>query len=87
MPYAELVTRSCYSLLEGASQPSELVEAAIDAGVRHLAIVDRDCVYGVVQAHKAIQQQEAELHLVHGAVLSPEDTDARSSASAASSVS
>lgn len=73
MPYAELVTRSCYSLLEGASQPAELVEAAIDAGVRHLAIVDRDCVYGVVQAHKAIQQHEAELHLVHGAVITVRD--------------
>ena len=56
MAYAELCARSCFSLLEGASQPSELVEAAASAGIRHLAIVDRDCVYGVVQAHKTAKE-------------------------------
>ena len=53
MPYAELSARSNYSFLEGASHPSELLEACTAAGVDHLALVDRDGVYGAVEAHKA----------------------------------
>src|SRR5690606_11401831 len=53
MPYPELVARSCYSLLEGASQPSELLQAAARAGVSHVGPVDRDAVHGLVQAHRA----------------------------------
>ena len=71
MPYAELTARSCFSLLEGASQPHELVEAAERAGCAHLAITDRDAVYGVVQAHKAAASSG--VHVVTGAVLTVRD--------------
>ncbi len=67
MAYAELCARTCFSLLEGASQPREVVEAASSAGVSHLGIVDRDCVYGVVQAHKTARDHD--LHLILGATV------------------
>lgn len=67
MSYAELLSRSCYSLLEGASFPEELVEAACQRGVAHLGIVDRDGVYGVVQAHKSARSSS--VHLICGATL------------------
>jgi len=74
MSYAELTARSCFSLLEGASQPHELVEAAALRGCAHLALTDRDAVYGVVQAHKAAA--EAGVHPIVGAVLTVRDQPA-----------
>ncbi|MCB9677024.1 MAG: error-prone DNA polymerase [Alphaproteobacteria bacterium] len=67
MAYAELVARSCYSLLDGASQPAELVEAAARNGAVHLGLADRDGVYGLVQAHKAAA--ETGVHLLCGATV------------------
>ncbi len=71
MAYAELVTRSCFSLLQGASQPHEIIEAAAEAGASHVALVDRDSVYGVVQAHKAARDHD--VHLVCGATVTVRD--------------
>ncbi|HMV69359.1 MAG TPA: PHP domain-containing protein, partial [Myxococcota bacterium] len=51
--YVELVARSCYSLLHGASVPGDLVEAAAGHGLTRLAITDRDGVYGLPEAHLA----------------------------------
>jgi error-prone DNA polymerase len=67
MAYAEPITRSCFSLLDGASQPAELVEAAAAAGATHLGLADRDAVYGLVQAHKAAQEHG--VHLLCGATI------------------
>ncbi len=67
MAYAELFARTCFSLLDGASQPHELVARAAELGLPHLGIVDRDSVYGLVQAHKAALGSS--LHLVCGATL------------------
>ncbi len=67
MPYAELLARSHFSLLEGASAPEELIAAAAEAGVSHLGVVDRDGVYGLVRAHKAAA--EVGVTLVCGATL------------------
>jgi len=47
--YAELRCRSCYSFLEGASQPEELVETAAALGLSALALTDVDGLYGVVK--------------------------------------
>ncbi len=71
MAYAELVSRSCFSFLDGASTPAALVEAAVSAGVTHLGIADRDGVYGLVEAHRAAAHHG--LHLVLGATLTVED--------------
>src|SRR5689334_22239112 len=43
--YAELHCHSSYSLLDGASQPEELVAQASALGLRALALTDYDGVY------------------------------------------
>ncbi len=48
--FAELLSRSCFSLLQGASHPEELVQRAHDLGIQSLAICDRDGLYGSVRA-------------------------------------
>ena len=63
MGYAELTGRSCFSLLEGASQPEELVLAAARAGCSSFALTDRDAVYGAVQAHKVARSHGVALIL------------------------
>jgi error-prone DNA polymerase len=49
--YAELVCRSNYSFLTGASHPEELVCRAAELGLSALAVCDDDGVYGLVKAH------------------------------------
>ncbi|WP_434391550.1 error-prone DNA polymerase [Melittangium boletus] len=51
--YAELVCRSNFSFLRGASHPEELVLAAAERGVSALALTDGDGLYGAVKAHLA----------------------------------
>lgn len=63
--YAPLWCKSAFSFLEGASQPEELVEEAYRLGLRSIALVDRDGVYGVVRAHVAAR--ETGVHLIAGA--------------------
>jgi error-prone DNA polymerase len=65
--YAELLARTCFSLLDGASQPDELARAGASRGVAHLGIADRDGIYGVVQAEKSAT--ELGVHLISGASL------------------
>ena len=54
--YAPLFCKSCYSFLEGASHPAELVEQAQRLGLPALALTDRDGVYGMVRAHVAAEE-------------------------------
>jgi error-prone DNA polymerase len=49
--YAELRCRSCFSFLEGASHPEELVARAAELGLSALALADRSGLYGIVRAH------------------------------------
>jgi len=63
----ELITRSCFSLRHGASSPTELVERAAELGYTTLGLVDRDGVYGSVEAHQAAKA--AGIHVVHGATV------------------
>ena len=51
MAFAELLARSAFSFLRGASQPEEMVERAKDLGLASMAICDRDGLYGTVRAH------------------------------------
>ncbi len=53
IPFAELLGRSCFSFLEGASHPHEMVERSHDLGLTALAIADRDGLYGSVRAHSS----------------------------------
>ncbi len=69
--YAELLARSNFSLLEGASDPEQLVATAAQRGISHLGLVDRDAVYGLVRAFKG--SRDSEVTLVSGATLTLTD--------------
>ncbi|MBL8120349.1 MAG: PHP domain-containing protein, partial [Anaerolineae bacterium] len=47
MSYVELHAHSYYSLLDGASSPSDLVQQAVALGMTALALTDHDAVYGI----------------------------------------
>ena len=51
--YAELLSRSNFSFLRGASHPEELVATARRLGLSALAIADQDGLYAAVKAHLA----------------------------------
>ena len=71
MSYAELLTASAFSFLEGASHPQELVAQAVSLGHRAIGLADRNSVAGVVRAHSAAK--EAGLRLVVGCRLALQD--------------
>lgn len=48
VPYVELHVHTCFSLLEGASTPRELVAQAARQGHRVLAVTDRNNLYGAM---------------------------------------
>jgi error-prone DNA polymerase len=52
-PFAHLQVRTSYSLRDGAIRPQELADAAAAAGMSHVAITDRDGLYGVVRFAQA----------------------------------
>ena len=70
MAWAELCCQSAYSLLQGASLPEDLVATAAALGVEHLAITDRDGVYGLPKAYR--EARDTGLHLISGATLTIE---------------
>ena len=53
LDYAELHAHSCFSFLDGASHPEELVAEALRLGISALAITDHDGLYGAVRAADA----------------------------------
>ena len=58
--YAELAVTTNFSFLRGGSHPEELVERAIELGIAGLGIADRNTVAGVVRAHTAAQEEDAD---------------------------
>ncbi len=56
MPYTELHTHSCFSLLDGASTPERLVESASALGYRALALTDHNEMGGAVQFAEAARE-------------------------------
>ncbi|MBI3203417.1 MAG: error-prone DNA polymerase [Myxococcales bacterium] len=65
--FAELLARSNFSFLSGASHPAELVVRAKELGLAALALTDRMGLYGSVRAHA--QAQECEQQVIVGAEL------------------
>ena len=82
--YAELQVTSHFSFLRGASSAAELFAQARDLGLDALAVVDRNSLAGIVQAHKAAKETGVRLvvgcrlDLVDGTALLvyPTDRDA-----------
>ncbi len=54
--YVELHARSAFSFLEGASVPEELVTGCAEKGMRAMALLDRDGVYGAPRFYLAAQK-------------------------------
>lgn len=54
--FVELLGRSCFSFLQGASHPEELVSTAHDLSLRGFALCDRDGIYGAVRAWKTARK-------------------------------
>ena len=52
-PFAHLTARTGYSMREGVIRPRELAAAAAAAGMTHVAITDRDGLYGAVRFAQA----------------------------------
>ncbi len=61
--YVPLWCKSCFSFLEGASHPEELVETCAAHGIETIALTDRDGVYGAVEAHVAARERGVRLIL------------------------
>jgi error-prone DNA polymerase len=55
--YSELHTHSCFSLLDGASTPGQLVESASALGYRALALTDHNEMGGAVQFAEAAREE------------------------------
>ncbi|NYE96013.1 error-prone DNA polymerase [Psychromicrobium silvestre] len=69
VPYAELHAHSNFSFLDGASDPSELVEEAVRLGLHGIALTDHDGLYGAAQLAEAAAGYP-QLQTVYGAELS-----------------
>ena len=69
--YAPLWCKSNFSFLEGASRPQELVSAAAEKGLSHIALTDRDGLYGVVAAFT--EAKERGMHLIVGSEITVDD--------------
>ncbi|HEX2028154.1 MAG TPA: PHP domain-containing protein, partial [Nitriliruptorales bacterium] len=53
VPFAHIAVRSSYSLRDGAIRPRELAAAAALHGMSHVALTDRDGLYGAVRFAQA----------------------------------
>ena len=62
--YAELQVTSHFSFLRGASSCAELFAQASALGIEALAIVDRNSLAGVVQAHRAAKELPPDVNMV-----------------------
>ena len=69
--YVPLWCKSNFSFLEGASHPEELVEACATLGLETMALVDRDGVYGVVEAYA--KAREIGVRLIYGSEVTLDD--------------
>jgi error-prone DNA polymerase len=61
--YVELHARSAFSFLEGASLPEELVSACAEWGMKAMALLDRDGVYGAPRFYGAAKKTSVDAHI------------------------
>lgn len=69
--FVELLAKTCFSFLHGASHPSEMIHSATALGYRAIALVDRHGVYGLPQAHQAAEKLKGARLIVGAETLSP----------------
>lgn len=63
MAFSELLARSAFSFLRGASLPEELVETAAELGLHSLGLCDRDGIYGSVRAWSRARELQTRVHV------------------------
>src|ERR1700734_1818834 len=61
--YVELHTSSAFSFLEGASQPDDLIERAVEVGMPAMALLDRNGVYGAARFHTSAKRNGVRAHI------------------------
>ncbi len=61
--YIELHAASAFSFLEGASQPENLVERAVELDMPALALLDRNGVYGSARFHTSAKKNGLRTHI------------------------
>src|SRR5260370_10429458 len=60
--YVELHAASAFSFLEGASQPEQLIERAVELEMPAMALLDRNGVYGSARFHSSAKRNEVRAH-------------------------
>src|SRR5579871_6952591 len=61
--YIELHAASAFSFLEGASQPEQLIERAVELGMPAMALLDRNGVYGSARFHTSAKRNKTCAHV------------------------
>ncbi|HZZ40779.1 MAG TPA: error-prone DNA polymerase [Acidobacteriaceae bacterium] len=61
--YIELHAASAFSFLEGASQPEDLIERALELEMPSMALLDRNGVYGSARFHTSAQRNGMRAHV------------------------
>jgi error-prone DNA polymerase len=61
--YVELHAASAFSFLEGASQPEELIERAVELDMPAIALLDRNGVYGSARCHTSAKRNSIHAHV------------------------
>ena len=64
--FAELVAATSFSFLRGASHPADMVARAIELGLAGIGIADVNSVAGVVRAHVALREAQAQARAATG---------------------
>ncbi len=62
-PYVELHAASAFSFLEGASQPEDLIERAMELEMPAMALVDRNGLYGSARFHNSAERNGIQAHI------------------------
>lgn len=61
--YVELHAASAFSFLEGASQPEELIQRAVELEMLAMALLDRSGVYGSARFHTSAKRNGVHAHI------------------------
>jgi hypothetical protein len=61
--YVELHAASAFSFLEGASQPEELIERAVELEMPAMALLDHNGVYGAARFHTSAKRNNVRAHV------------------------
>ena len=72
--YAELLCKSNFSFLTGASHPEELIQQAQALGLRGMALCDQNGLYGVARAYKHCRNNNEFKYIVGSEVKLQTDT-------------